>query len=37
MDGIRPKYQFGKVKSKYIILEIFSYTHPKFDLCGVLW
>jgi hypothetical protein len=34
---MRPKYRVGKVKSKYLILEIFSYTHAKFDLCDVLW
>ena len=35
--GMRPKYRVGKVKSKYIILDIFSYTHAKFELCDVLW
>lgn len=35
--GYKPKFSFGKIRSKHLILDIFSWGHQKEDLCELFW
>ena len=33
----KPKFKFGRIKSKHLILEIFSQCHSREDITGLFW